>query len=183
MIVEKARKFVEKESLKPGSCYGYEPYKYHFVPMVRYAADLAQKLGADVELVQLAAWLHDIGSIRYGRDNHHITGAKIAKDFLQSQNYPDEKIKLVEKCILNHRSSTKKDCQSLEEKIISDADAISNFDNLAGIFKAAFIYEELDQAEASKSVKAKLERKWKNLYLEQARDMIEEKYQAMIKLL
>ena len=59
-IISKVKKFVEDECKKPTSKYGYEPFTFHFVPMVRHAKELADKLGGDKEVIVLAAWLHDI---------------------------------------------------------------------------------------------------------------------------
>lgn len=81
--VNKIKKFVEDECKKPSSKYGYEPFPFHFVPMVNYAERLADDLGGDKEVILIASWLHDIGSIIYGRHNHHITGMKIAEEKLK----------------------------------------------------------------------------------------------------
>lgn len=182
-ITKLARNFIEEECRKPDSHYGYEPYVFHFVPMVKYALELANNLGADAEVVEIAAWLHDVGSIKMGRKNHHNTGATIAKKFLIDNGYDIKKSCLIVKCIKNHRSSTNRCCQSIEEKIISDADAISNFDNLAGIFKAAFVFEGQTQGEAAVTTRQKLQRKWNGLYLEQSKKIIKEKYRAAMLLL
>jgi len=181
-IVEGIRKFVEEESKKPTSHYGYEPYLNHFVPMRNYAVQLAKKLGADVEIVELAAWLHDIGSIMNGRKDHHIIGAKIAEKKLKELGYPQDRIEKVKHCILGHRASKEIKPETIEAQIISDADGISNFENIPGIFMAAFIYENQSQQEAKASVRQKLERKWKNLVLKESRHLIKPKYDA-IKLL
>jgi len=183
MIINTVKKFVEDECKKPTSKYGYEPFVYHFVPMVRYATKLADELNADKEIVIIAAWLHDIGSIIYGRSDHHITSTKVAEKLLKKLKYPPERIERVKKCILNHRGSVKNECVSLEEKIISDADAMSNFDNLSGIFKAAFIYENLDQGEAKTSVLNKLQNKWGQLYFDKSKELIRPRYEAAIMLL
>jgi len=177
------KKIVKAECLKPTSHYGFEPYSYHFIPMVKYSKKLALILGADTETVEIAAWLHDIGSIMYGRKDHHITGAKEAKKILIRLSYPPHKLERVVECIKNHRSSTASKCVSIEEKIISDADAISNFDNLAGLFKAAFIYEDMNQGQAAKSISDKLTRKWKKLFFKQSQDIIIKKYDAAMILL
>lgn len=182
-MIEKIKKFVESECKKPTSKYGYEPFPYHFVPMVKYATALANKLKADKEIVIISAWLHDIGSIIYGRENHHITSSQIAEKLLKKLKYPQEKIERVKKCILNHRGSVKNKCESVEEKIISDADAMSAFDNLSGIFKAAFVYEHLEQGEAQKSVKQKLQNKWGQLYFNQSKKLIRPRYKAVMLLL
>ena len=183
IIIEEVRRFVEEESKKPTAIQGYEPYLFHFIPVRDHAVQLAEKLGADIEVVEIAAWLHDVGSILYGRENHHITGAEIAENKLKELNYPAEKIKKVKLCILNHRGSVNNSRESVEEQIISDADTISNFENISGIFKAAFVYENLNQGEAKISVREKLQRKYEQLYLEESREIVKPKYEAAMLLL
>ena len=163
-IIEEVRMFVEEECKKPTSCYGYEPFEHHFAYVVKHAQELADKLNADKEVVTLAAWMHDIGSIIHGRENHHVTGAEIAEAKLKELGYDEEKTQLVKKCILNHRGSQNNNQESLEEKIVAEADAMSNFDNISGIFKAAFVYEKCEQGEAAEAVKRKLENKWNKLH-------------------
>jgi uncharacterized protein len=137
-IINEIKHFVENECKKPSSKYGYEPFPFHLVPMVNYAEKLADELGGDKEVILIATWLHDIGSIIYGREDHHITSAKIAEEKLNELRYPAEKIELIKKCILNHRGSQQNRRDSIEEQIVAEADALSNFDNIAGIFKAAY---------------------------------------------
>lgn len=182
-IVEKIKRFVEKESKKPTSKYGYEPFVFHFTPMAKYAGELADEFGVNKEVVLLAAWLHDIGSIIRGREGHHITGAKIAEKKLRELDYPSGKINLVKKCILNHRGSQKNDRKSIEEQIVAEADAMSTFDNIGGIFKAAFMYEDLNQKDAQISVRRKLENKWKQLKFKKSKDIIRPRYEAAMILL
>lgn len=182
-IVEKIREFVEKECKKPISKYGYAPYRGHFVPMVSYAKNLARELKADVEIVELAAWLHDIGSIINGRENHHLTGAKIAEKKLREFNYPEEKIILIKKCILNHRGSINLLKESIEEKIIADADAISAFDSIESQFEAAFVWEKKTRQEAKRVVKQKLINSWNKLSLEKSKEILKPKYEAIMLLL
>jgi uncharacterized protein len=182
-VVEEIKNFVEKESKKPESKYGYDPFVFHFAPMVKYAQQLARELEADFEVVTIAAWLHDIGSVMHGRKDHHITGSDIAERKLRELNYPEDKIQLIKKCILNHRGSQKNNPETVEEKIISDADALSNFDNIAGIFKAAFVYEGLGQEEAKESVRKKFENKWNQLHFDNSKKIIRPKYEAAMIIL
>ncbi len=182
-IVITIKNYVENECKKPSSKYGYEPFPFHFVPMAKYAEELAEELGGDKEIIMIAAWLHDIGSILYGREDHHITGAKIAEEKLMKLKYPVEKIEIVKKCILHHRGSMQNDRNSIEEQIIAEADVMSNFDNISGIFKAAFVYENMTQDEAKDSVKQKLQRKYNQLHFEKSKDIIRPKYEAAMLLL
>jgi len=182
-IIEEVKKFVEAECKKPTSKYGNEPFEFHFVPVVNYAQQLADELGGDKEIIIISAWLHDIGSIIYGRENHHITGAEIAEKKLKELNYPADRIELVKKCILNHRGSQNRNQETIEEQILAEADVLSNFDSIGGIFKAALVYENLPQKEATKSVRQKLENKWKQLHFQKSKEIIKPKYDAVMLLL
>jgi len=182
-ITEETKKFVESECKKTTSKYGYGPYVEHFIPMVKHSKLLGKKLGGDLEIITLAAWLHDIGSIIYGRKDHHITSAEIANKFLTEKNYDPKKKKLILNCIKNHRQSTNLERKTTEEKVIADADAICNFDMLPGLFYATLVVEKLTPIEASKSIKKKLENKWKRLHFNESKKMIKSKYLAAMQLL
>lgn len=182
-IVEEVRKFVELESKKPTSKYGYEPYQFHFIPVVKYAQELADEYGADKEIVTIAAWMHDIGGIIDGRKDHHITGAKIAEQKLQELGYPEDKIEKVKNCIFNHRGSINNPRESLEEKIVAEADVLSHFENIGGLFKAAYEFENLNQMEAQESVKRKWQNSYNKLHFEKSKEIIKPKYDAAMLLL
>jgi len=182
-IIEKVKRFVEEECKKKGSKYGEEPFLSHFLPTVEHAEKLSEKLGGDKEVILISAWLHDIGSIIDGRDNHHETGAKIAEKKLKEFKCPQKKIELVKKCILNHRGSKFNNRENIEEKILADADTLSNFNNIAGIFKAAYIYENCSQDEAREVVLKKLKQKWKQLHFESSKKIIKPKFKAVMLLL
>ena len=182
-IVGEIKTFVENECKKPTSNYGYDPFVFHFIPVVEHARQLAQKFDVDVELIEIAAWLHDIGSIIYWRKDHHITWAQIAEEKLTELWYPREKIALVKKCIFNHRGSTGHERTSIEEKILAEADVMANFDNIAWLFRAALVNEQLWQQEALDSVRKKIENKWKQLEFPESKKIVQPKYEAAIILL
>lgn len=182
-ITQEIRKFVQSECRKPTSKYGYGPYMDHFVPMVKYGKRLAREYKADIEIVELAGWLHDIGSIIYGRADHHLTGAKIAEEKLTELDYPKEKIKKVKECIYSHRGSQKIKTKTIEAQIIVEADTLSAFNDLAGLFQCAYLYEKLSRKETQKSVRQKLENKWKQLRFKKSKEIIKPKYEAMKMLL
>jgi uncharacterized protein len=181
-VQEKVRIYVKSECDKPDSCYGREPYEFHYVPMVRYALELSDKLGGNREVIEIAGWLHDIGAIVSGRESHHETGAKIAVEKLREFGYPDDKTELVRKCIYNHRGSMNNARETLEEKIVAEADVLSNFDNIPGIFKAAFVFENQTQGEAKTSTLKKLTNKYNQLSFDESKTLIKPKYEA-VKLL
>lgn len=182
-IIENIKKFVENECKKPTSKYWFEPFYNHFEPVVNYALELQSEFWWDKEVIEISAWLHDIWSIIYWREDHHITWAKIAEEKLIELKYEPEKIDLVKKCILNHRWSQDNIRESIEEKILAEADILSNFDNLPWIFMAAFIYENKNQSEARESALKKLKNKRNQLHFEKSRKIIRPKYEAALLLL
>jgi uncharacterized protein len=181
-IIEKIKKFVEEECKKPTSKYS-DIFENHLVPMRNLALELGKNVGADLEIVEISAWLHDIGGIVIGREDHHITGSKIAQEKLIELGYSQEKIEKVKHCILTHRSSQNIKPETIEAQVILEADSMSNFDNLPGIFKAAYIDEKLTQPEAKNSAREKLARKWNKLQLPESKQIIKPKYEAAMLLL
>lgn len=181
-IVGKIRRFVQAECKKPTSKYGYDIYTHHFVQVRDYAKKLAEDLNAEVEIVELAAWLHDIGSIIYGRENHHITSCEIAEKKLKELGYPADKIEKIKQCIYSHRGSTNIERQTREAQIIADADAMSAFDNIGGQFKATFIYDNMTQEESRKYVAQKLINSYNKLS-DMAKKIIKPKFDAAMLLL
>ena len=181
-IVEEIRKFVEEECKKPTSKYGYEIYLTHFVPTSKIARLSAERLNADAEVVEIAALLHDIGSIIYGRENHHMTSAEIAGKKLKELNYPLEKIEKIKKCILTHNTSQNLKAKTIEAQILADADGMAMFERIEGLFAAALVYENLGEKESRFSVKQKLIKSFDKLSLE-AREIIKPKYEAAMLLL
>ena len=71
--------------------------------VVDLALWLAATVGADAEIVEAAAWLHDI---RKGHANHAAQGAKAAKRILADTDFPGAKIDAVADAIASTRAST-----------------------------------------------------------------------------
>lgn len=182
-IIQEVRQFVEEECKKPTSKYGYEPFTDHFLPVVIHVKQMAKIFEADSEVLEIAAWLHDIGSIVEGRKDHHLTSSKIAEKKLKELNYPKNKIELVKNCIISHRGSQKIEPKSIEAQILIEADTMSAFDDITGLFQCAYTYEKLSRNEARISVKEKLENKWQQLKFKKSKEIIRPKYEAAMLLL
>lgn len=96
--------------------------------------DLCLKLtqglkGVDLEILQLAALLHDIGNFKELRDRtgkicHAQESVKMAQKILKDFKYPKEKIDKVIHCILAHRYRTGVKPETKEAKILFDADKL-----------------------------------------------------------
>lgn len=111
---------------------GHLKYVYH------EATELAKRYGADLEIVQLGALLHDIALLeKVGtKADHHKNGKKLAEQILRGHGCPDDKMQRVLGCILHHRSS--KNAENIEELCVADADILAHFDNIPMLFDAAY---------------------------------------------
>lgn len=167
----------------PSNHFGMGVY-YHIEAVVKNAELLADKFGADKEVVMLAAWLHDIASVTdYALyEEHHIHGAEMAQDILAEFGYDEDKIPLVQECIRNHRGSLSVDRNSIEEICVADADAISHFDSIPSLLYLAYVRKQLSIEEGAQFVRNKLERSFQKMSPE-SRDFYKEKYTNAMKLL
>lgn len=153
----------KKETNKFGmGCY------YHIVAVVKNAELLADKYGADKEIVMIAAWLHDIASVTdYSLyELHHIHGAEMAFNILSEYGYDDLKIPLIQACIRNHRGSVTLEKNSIEEVCVADADAISHFDSIPSLLYLAYVQKGMGIEEGQRFVKDKLTRSFQKLSVE-----------------
>lgn len=131
----------------------YNFWEEHVRYVLKEALDLASKYNADIEIVELAALLHDIALIaKVGtRVEHHVTGAELAEALLAKHNYPQEKISKVKNCILNHRSS--KHAMTIEDICVADADILAHFDNILMIVSNVLKANNITLPEARSKIK------------------------------
>lgn len=182
-IIEYLQKEVYHRCKQPTNKFGMGCY-YHIESVAKNAELLAEKYGADKEVVIIAAWLHDIASITdYSMyEEHHIYGATIAKEILNGLDYAEEKTELVQKCILNHRGSVNLEKNSKEELCVADADAISHFDSVPSLLYLAYVERKMSIEEGISFVKAKLDRSYNKLSGE-SKDFYKEKYEQVMAIL
>lgn len=182
-ILTYLQKEIYARCLKPTNKFGMGCY-YHIEAVVKNSELLAEKYGADKEVVMIAAWLHDIASVTdYALyEMHHIHGAEMAYDILTEWNYDKEKIALVQACIRNHRGSVSADRNSVEEVCVADADAISHFDSVPSLLYLAYVERGMTIEEGKEFVKRKLERSFQKLS-PTSREFYQEKYLQVMSVL
>jgi len=178
--IEKIKKLVESTCRRKSNYFGYRAWSEHIVPVIYYAKLLAKKLKADVEIVELAAILHDYGSVSKNEWylNHHIIGARLAEEVLRKYNYPPERIKQVQHCIMAHRASKRIRAETLEAKIIACADSMAHFANISSLLYLAFMQHGLSTTDGRQFVLDKLRRSWQKL-MPVARKILNKKYRAI----
>ena len=157
---------------------------YHIVEVVNNAEILAEKYGADKEIVMIAAWLHDIASITdYSLyELHHIHGAEMAHLILKVYDYDDKRISLVQKCIRNHRGSIRSEKITLEELCVADADAISHFDSVPSLLYLAYVQKGMGIEEGKTFVKDTLTRSFQKLSAE-SKQYYQDKFEKVMEVL
>ena len=174
-IIENLKQDIKRRCESPNNFFGVGSYE-HIESVAQNAVELATLYNADIEVCEIAGWLHDIASITDYKlyENHHIHGADMAERILKEYNYPMNKIELVKLCILNHRGSVLKEKTTIEEICVADADAISHYDTLPSLFYLAFVQRKLNIADGVKFVKNKLERSY-NKMSEESKEYYKEK--------
>jgi uncharacterized protein len=97
----------------------------HVQAVVRLAIRLAERTGADREIVEAAAWLHDVGKGR-GSEDHGRDGAAAARTILAQTDFPPYKIEAVADAIAKHVGSAMSEpVEPLEAAVIWDADKLT----------------------------------------------------------
>lgn len=163
-MLENIKKDIKKRCESSNNFFGIGIYE-HIESVAKNAVELAKLYHADVEVCEVAGWLHDIASITdYSLyENHHIHGAEMAEKILKSYDYPLDKIELIKLCILNHRGSVLKEKTTKEEICVADADAISHYDTLPSLLYLAFVQRKLSIDDGVEFVKNKLERSYNKM--------------------
>lgn len=160
----------------------YDFWKEHISLVVKNSLELADKFGADKEIVELGSLLHDISLVSNigSRADHHEQGAKIAVELLEKNGYPDDKIERVRKCVLNHRSSL--NSTSIEETCVADGDILSHFDNLPMIFQKAFVLEKMNMVEAKIFIRKSIEKDFNDLS-QKTKEATQARYNNILKVI
>ncbi len=105
----------------------------HVQRVLNLSQKLSKKIGADLEIVKLSALLHDIGRNKEDKGeikDHANWGARKSKEILKKIGINKEDITRVEHCIESHRYQNSIEPNTIEAKIISDAD---NLDALGAV--------------------------------------------------
>ena len=175
---------VKRAAYSPENKFTSTVWDYHIVPVVDHALNLGRKMGADLEVLELAALFHDYACLvdfeMY--EEHHRHSAELAGRELHKLNYSQEKIEHIKKCIFSHRGSTEHKKESLEAEIIASADAMSHVTEIPDMFYLAYGVHKYQTREGAEWLKGKLERSW-NKIMDEGRDMIRAEYALAVEMI
>lgn len=129
--LEKASDFVHEYLLETGTQHCGEPwgpeYRWeHTLRVTYWARLLAAEEGADAETCITASLFHDVS--HFDCDDYRSHGersAEIAEEYLAREGYQKEFIRAVTYAVKSHVGE--KDPQTLEAKILQDADTLDRF--------------------------------------------------------
>jgi uncharacterized protein len=100
----------------------------HVLRVLALAERVGRVEGADLDILRAAALLHDAQGAHpndeTGRAEHHRASAEIAREVLQAEGWPEDRIEAVLHCIRAHRFRGGEPPQTLEAKILFDCDKL-----------------------------------------------------------
>jgi uncharacterized protein len=116
----------------------------HIERVLRMAKEIGKQESANLEIIELAAILHDIFENKEAHSNiggfrHEIEGSKEARKILTKLGVADSSVDAVCHCIESHRKrSGRIEPQTIEAKCLFDADKLDCIGAI-GIIRSAFI--------------------------------------------
>src|SRR5690606_9035885 len=126
--------------VEPGEPIPFEHRWEHVRQVVSLALWLAEETGADREVVEAAAWLHDV---RKQEPSHAKAGALAAQVILAETDFPHEKIAAVADAIRKHegmvRPAGAAPLTPLEAAVLWDADKLTKIGVQALIFNLSTV--------------------------------------------
>jgi uncharacterized protein len=164
-MIAQIAQMVEKACARESNVFGYGIWTHHVTRVVAHGKRLAEIWGADPEIVEIAALLHDYASIKDAAlyAEHHIHGAVEAGKLLTRFHYPAERIRSVQDCIATHRGSVPSEPKSAEAECLANADAMAHIEQVPALLALAFCQRGMGIDQGMAWVRAKLERSWDKL--------------------
>ena len=114
--------FVEQQILPRYNAFGRSHGLVHALRVIKNSLELANMLGADVDMAYVVAAYHDLG-MEGPRAIHHILGGKIlSSDARLRKWFSPEQIKIMKEAVEDHRASSSHAPRSIYGKIVAEAD-------------------------------------------------------------
>jgi len=96
----------------------------HALRVREWGTKLAEEEGADVQVIELAALLHDIGRSGAVEKTHAESSAGLAVNILHKTGYAEDIVQRVKEAIISHSREAGHEPNTLEAKILYDADKL-----------------------------------------------------------
>jgi uncharacterized protein len=180
-VINEIAAIVEAACANETNIFGYGIWTHHISQVARNGVRLAELFGADPEIVEIAALLHDYASVKDEAlyKEHHIHSQAEAEKILKGFDYPGERIEAVKECIASHRGSVRRERKSPEAECLANADALTHIEQIPSFMHLAYVQFGMEIDEGAGWVRSKLERSWNKLS-PGVQVMIAEKYEAAL---
>lgn len=125
-IIEEIEKTAKTYFVNASSCHDWT----HVERVHNLAVRIAKKEGADMGIVRIATYLHDIGrkeeTDKRGKICHAEIGFELSEKILSKYNLDKEIVENIRHCILTHRYRNNHKPETIEAKVLFDADKLDS---------------------------------------------------------
>jgi uncharacterized protein len=184
MNIGAMRAYVRAECAREQNVFGSSFYEEHLAVVAEYGTRLAERLGADREIVETAAWLHDIAAVRdrAALPRHAALGAAMAGELLCPHGYTAAEAGRIAACIASHSTPLAIGEGTAEEVCVSNADAIAQI--VRPVYWLYMVYgvRRLGFEEGRRWLLERVESNWRGL-VEPAKELAREGYERARDLL
>ena len=184
MLIAPIREHVLQTCQREQNILGPSFFPEHVVVVANCGVQLAASLDADAEIVELAAYLHDLSAICDPSTFpiHAQASATLARDLLNERGYPPHIVSSVADAIASHSAPLQVGSASPEAVCLSNADAVARILRPAYWLYFAFRVRGLGFVEGRDWLRSLLESQWCAL-IEPAKELVGAQYSATIDLL
>lgn len=124
MLREEIKAYIESEILPRYEGFDAAHRRDHADMVISRSVELAERLGARVDMAYVIAAYHDTG-LAVGRDVHHTESKRILlEDSVLKQWFKDEEIAVMADAVEDHRASSKQPPRTLYGRIVAEADRL-----------------------------------------------------------
>ncbi|MDD2274477.1 MAG: HD domain-containing protein [Candidatus Pacebacteria bacterium] len=125
-IIESIKQEAKEFFIKGDSSHDWS----HVERVYNSAIKIAKEENANLDVVKIAVYLHDIGRNEEiksrGKICHAEKGAEIAKKMLSKYNIDEKLVENIIHCILSHRNKNNHHPETIEAKVLFDADKLDS---------------------------------------------------------
>ena len=124
MLREEIKTYIESEILPRYDGFDAAHRRDHADMVISRSVELAERLGADVEMSYVIAAYHDTG-LAVGRDVHHTESKRILlEDSALREWFSADDIAIMGDAVEDHRASSKQPPRTLYGRIVAEADRL-----------------------------------------------------------
>jgi uncharacterized protein len=177
MKIASVRQLVLQECHRPGNMLGPSFFSQHLAVVAEYSVKLASSLGANLEVAELASYLHDLSAVRNisTLPQHAIVSAALAREILAERGFSAEVIGPVAQAITTHSSPVQIGHGSLEEVCVSNADAVAQIVRPQYWSYFAFGVRRLSFEEGNRWLAERMRANWAAM-IEPAKELARDEY-------